>query len=138
MVVLRIPYTLPFPSAKIHPSNAITLPAAIAAVTDFLQSQNTVLLTGAGISVESGLSDYRGDKGTYRLNRNHRPIFFAEFAGNHESRKRYWARSFFGWPTMEKARPNRTHAAISRLGELGLVSHVITQSTPMLPFNPEA
>lgn len=89
MVVPRIPYTLPFPPPKIRPSNAITLPAAIAAVKDFLQLQNTVFLTGAGISVESGLADYRGDKGTYRLNQKYRPIFFAEFVGDHESRKRY-------------------------------------------------
>lgn len=89
MVVPRIPYTLPFPPPKIRPSNAITLPAAIAAVTNLLQSQNTVFLTGAGISVESGLADYRGDKGTYRLNQKYRPIFFAEFVGDHESRKRY-------------------------------------------------
>lgn len=128
MVVPRIPYTLPFPPPTIYPSHAVTLPAAIAAVTDFLHSRNTVLLTGAGISIESGLADYRGEKGTYRLNNKYRPIFFGEFAGSHESRKRYWARSFLGWPTMENARPNRTHMAISKLGELGIVSHVVTQS----------
>lgn len=88
MVVPRIPYTLPFPPPAIRPFNAITLPAAIAAVTGFLQSQNTVLLTGAGISVESGLADYRGEKGTYRLNQKYKPMFFSEFVGNHESRKR--------------------------------------------------
>lgn len=128
MVVPRIPYTLPFPPPTIYPSHAVTLPAAIAAVTDFLHSRNTVLLTGAGISIESGLADYRGEKGTYRLNNKYRPIFFGEFAGSHESRKRYWARSFLGWPTMENARPNRTHMAISKLGELGIVSHVVTQN----------
>ncbi|KAI5845246.1 DHS-like NAD/FAD-binding domain-containing protein [Morchella snyderi] len=128
MVVPRIPYTLPFPPPTIYPPHAVTLPAAIAAVTDFLHSRNTVLLTGAGISIESGLADYRGEKGTYRLNNKYRPIFFGEFAGSHESRKRYWARSFFGWPTMENARPNRTHMAISKLGELGVVSHVVTQN----------
>lgn len=89
MGVPRIPYTLPFPPPKIRPPNATTLSAAIAAITDFLQSRNTVFLTGAGISVESGLADYRGEKGTYRLNQKYRPIFFEEFAGNHESRKRY-------------------------------------------------
>lgn len=89
MGVPRIPYTLPFPPPKIRPSNAITLSAATAAIADFLQSRNTVFLTGAGISVESGLADYRGEKGTYRLNQKYRPIFFDEFVGNHESRKRY-------------------------------------------------
>lgn len=88
MVVPRIPYVLPFPPPPIHPKNATTLSAAIDAVTNFLESRNIVVLTGAGISVESGLADYRGEKGTYRLNRSYRPIFYEEFAGNHEARKR--------------------------------------------------
>lgn len=88
MVAPRIPYVLPFPPPPIHPKNATTLSAAIDAVTGFLESRNIVILTGAGISVESGLADYRGEKGTYRLNRSYRPIFYEEFAGNHEARKR--------------------------------------------------
>ncbi|KAG0138762.1 DHS-like NAD/FAD-binding domain-containing protein [Tuber indicum] len=132
MVTPRIPYVLPFPPPPIHPKNATTLTAAIDAVTDFLESRNIVILTGAGISVESGLADYRGEKGTYRLNRTYRPIFYEEFAGNHEARKRYWARSFLGWPTMEKAQPNRAHKSISVLGKLGVLNHVITQNVDSL------
>ncbi|RPB04927.1 DHS-like NAD/FAD-binding domain-containing protein [Choiromyces venosus 120613-1] len=132
MVAPRIPYVLPFPPPPIHPKNATTLSAAIDAVTNFLESRNTVILTGAGVSVESGLADYRGEKGTYRLNRTYRPIFFEEFVGNHEARKRYWARSFLGWPTMEKAKPNRTHKSISILGTLGVLNHVLTQNVDSL------
>jgi hypothetical protein len=96
-------------------------------------SSNTLLLTGAGISVASGLADYRGTAGTYTLNRSYRPIYFGEFCENHEARKRYWARSFLGWPTMERARPNAAHEAVGRLGELGYVREVVTQSTFRLP-----
>jgi hypothetical protein len=89
---------------------------------------NTLLLTGAGISVASGLADYRGTAGTYTLNRKYRPIYFGEFCDSHEARKRYWARSFLGWTTMERARPNRAHEAAGKLGELGVVREVVTQS----------
>jgi NAD-dependent SIR2 family protein deacetylase len=78
--------------------------------------------------VASGLADYRGTNGTYTLNRSYRPIYFHEFCENHEARKRYWARSFLGWTVMEKARPNAAHAAVKRLGELGVVGSVVTQS----------
>lgn len=47
---------------------------------------------------------------------------------------RYWARSFIGWPSMEKVQPNRTHKAVSQLWGFGLVSHVITQSTEIHPL----
>ncbi|CUS07048.1 unnamed protein product [Tuber aestivum] len=135
MVTPRIPYVLPFPPPPTHPKNATTLTAAIDAVTNFLESRNIVILTGAGVSVESGLADYRGGRGTYRLNRTYRPIFYEEFARNHEARKRrYWARSFLGWPIMEKAKPNRAHLSISMLGKLGVLNHVITQNVDSLHY----
>lgn len=94
----------------------------------------TLLLTGAGISVASGLADYRGTHGTYRLNKNHRPIFFHEFCQDHEARKRYWARSFLGWEVLRNKRPNAAHHAVAKLGELGIVGRVITQSTPTINY----
>lgn len=87
-----------------------------------------MLLTGAGISVASGLSDYRGEKGTYRRNASYRPIYFHEFVAFHEARKRYWARSFVGYPTMRDSGPNTTHFCISELGRKGYISSVITQN----------
>lgn len=78
--------------------------------------------------LQSGLNDYRGPTGTYIVNKTYRPIYYHEFVSQHESRKRYWARSFFGWTNLHKARPNPVHYGIKRLGELGVVSNVITQS----------
>ena len=89
---VRIPYTIPFPPPLIYPPTATSLPAAAVALNKFLSapsSSATLVLTGAGISVESGLPDYRGEKGTYRLNKNYRPIFYREFISSHEARKRY-------------------------------------------------
>lgn len=139
---MRIPYTGPLPPPVIVPRNANTPTGAISALSKFLstprskhlsqscQARNskTVLLTGAGISVASGLADYRGTGGTYTLNKTYRPIYYNEFTSNHEARKRYWARSFLGWTNLNKARPNKAHRAVQELGNLGVVSSIITQS----------
>jgi NAD-dependent deacetylase sirtuin 4 len=145
MGVIRIPYTDPLPAPRIIPAYANTISGAINALSQFLLSSNpsksrasgpdgkdglgnTLLLTGAGISVASGLADYRGTNGTYTLNKTYRPIYFHEFCASHQARKRYWARSFLGWANLVKAKPNRVHYSCGKLGELGLVRHCITQS----------
>ncbi|MCJ1430194.1 hypothetical protein MMC29_008110 [Sticta canariensis] len=144
---MRIPYTGPLPPPIIIPRHADTSIGAIHGLSNFLlapdrnnllsvhksasQSQ-TVLLTGAGVSVASGLADYRGTTGTYTLNRTYRPIYYSEFIINHEARKRYWARSFLGWTNLQKARPNPVHWAVKDLANLGYVSSVITQNVDSL------
>ncbi|KAK5697567.1 hypothetical protein LTR97_007705 [Elasticomyces elasticus] len=130
---LRIPYTAPLPPATILPATASTITGAVAALADFLRPPSaghgkTVILSGAGISVASGLADYRGSNGTYTLNKTYRPVYYHEFCANHEARKRYWARSFLGWTTLHKSRPNKAHYAVGQLGELGTLSKVITQN----------
>ena len=98
MSIIRIPYTTPFPPAIIYPRTATSKSSGVTALQEFLlapgtdnktSKAQTLLLTGAGVSVESGLADYRGENGTYRLNKKYRPIFFTEFISNHEARKRY-------------------------------------------------
>ncbi|KAL5336332.1 DHS-like NAD/FAD-binding domain-containing protein [Aspergillus crustosus] len=139
---IRIPFTGPLPAPIIFPPSAGSVSGAINAFLNFLTAapsphlrgvdvgrhSQTVLLTGAGISVASGLADYRGENGTYIRNKTYRPIYFHEFATRHESRKRYWARSFVGWPGLLKAKPNSTHLAVRDLGAKGYVSSVITQN----------
>ncbi|MCJ1326656.1 hypothetical protein MMC10_003321 [Thelotrema lepadinum] len=138
---MRIPYTGPLPPPQIIPRSANTPVGAIHALQNFLSTppsgqrtsgkdagSKAVLLTGAGVSVASGLADYRGTSGTYTLNKTYRPIYYSEFLANHEARKRYWARSFLGWTNLHRARPNDAHYAIRELGRLGLLSSVITQN----------
>jgi len=140
---MRIPYTDPLPTPRIIPATASTFGGAVAALAEFLSGRRaegridgqrrgsntrTLLLTGAGVSVASGLADYRGESGTYTLNKTYRPIYYHEFTARHDARQRYWARSFLGWPNLDSARPNSAHLAIGKLGQLGMVSSVITQS----------
>lgn len=141
--LLRIPYTEILTPPTITPSTAASLPGALAALRSFITAPSptklpasTVILTGAGISVASGLADYRGVKGTYRVNKTYRPIYYHEFLGSHEARKRYWARSFLGWSSLRNANPNAGHYAVRDLGELGLVNNVITQNVDS--FHPRA
>ncbi len=148
---MRIPYTGPLPSPIIIPRYANTTAGARHALTRFLTAaeaskgerpspghdpSKAVLLTGAGISVASGLADYRGTGGTYTLNRTYRPIYYHEFITDHEARKRYWARSFLGWTTLHKARPNAAHMSVKDLGNMGLIKSVITQSSSNLSCFP--
>lgn len=130
MPLMRIPYTQPLPLAQSLPASASTIAGAVDALQNFLgrNSGDTLILSGAGISVASGLADYRGTKGTYILNKTYRPIYFHEFAANHEARKRYWARSYLGWTTLNRSKPNAAHYAVRQLGELGLVKSVVTQN----------
>jgi NAD-dependent deacetylase sirtuin 4 len=139
--LMRIPYTGPLPPPSIIPRNANTIPGAVAALSRFLTAppsrsivaghgdpKSTVVLSGAGISVASGLADYRGTNGTYRVNKTYRPIYYHEFLASHEARKRYWARSFLGWTNLHKARPNIAHYAVKNLGDMGFVRSVVTQN----------
>lgn len=137
--LMRIPYTAPLPPPLIIPPSAATKAGAVDALAHFLHSparppnalhakDKTVLLTGAGISVASGLADYRGVNGTYTQNKSYRPIYYHEFTASHESRKRYWARSFLGWRGLHRSKPNAAHFAIRDLGKLGLVDNVVTQN----------
>ncbi|KIW65666.1 hypothetical protein PV04_07906 [Phialophora macrospora] len=142
--LMRIPFTGPLPPPLIIPPSAVTKNGAVSALTHFLKApaasaatipdhaqeakNKTVLLTGAGISVASGLADYRGVNGTYTQNKSYRPIYYHEFISSHESRKRYWARSFLGWRGLHRSKPNAAHFAIRDLGTLGLVDNVVTQN----------
>lgn len=83
------------------------------------------MLTGAGVSTESGIPDYRGPNGSLK---RHRPMTYQEFRHDPAARHRYWARAFVGWRTMGDAHPNRAHRALAELDRRGLVTGVVTQN----------
>ncbi|MEU8789280.1 NAD-dependent protein deacetylase [Streptomyces sp. NPDC048643] len=94
-------------------------------VTDALSTGGVLVLSGAGISTESGIPDYRGEHGS--LSR-HTPMTYQEFAGSPQARRRYWARSHLGWRTFGRARPNDGHRAVAAFERHGLLSGLITQN----------
>ncbi|WP_435210608.1 NAD-dependent protein deacetylase [Streptomyces sp. bgisy034] len=94
-------------------------------VTDALDTGGVLVLSGAGISTESGIPDYRGEGGS--LSR-HTPMTYQEFTADDQARRRYWARSHLGWRTFGRARPNAGHRAVAAFGQRGLLTGVITQN----------
>ena len=98
---------------------------ALNAVAEQLRRGNVMVLTGAGVSTESGVPDYRGPNGS--LSR-HRPMTYQEFLHDPQASHRYWARAFVGWRVMQAAHPNRTHYALVELERAGLLTGVVTQN----------
>ncbi|MFE2011492.1 NAD-dependent protein deacetylase [Streptomyces sp. NPDC059491] len=94
-------------------------------VADVLRAGGVLVLSGAGISTESGIPDYRGEGGS--LSR-HTPMTYQDFTGGVQARRRYWARSHLGWRTFGRAVPNAGHRAVAAFGRKGLLSGVITQN----------
>jgi NAD-dependent SIR2 family protein deacetylase len=92
---------------------------------DVVASGNVLALSGAGLSTESGIPDYRGPTG---LARRATPMTYQTFTGSAAARRRYWARSHLGWRHIAHAVPNRGHHAVAELGRRGLLAGIITQN----------
>ncbi|KAK0214810.1 DHS-like NAD/FAD-binding domain-containing protein [Armillaria fumosa] len=120
--------TIPLASSPSTP----TLPAeAIQRVVEFLAPGNVTLITGAGVSVDSGIRAYRGLDGRY-MNPNYKPIFYHELVDETEKgfafRQRYWLRSYLGYQPVAKALPNTTHYALAALQHASIIPRLITQN----------
>lgn len=111
-------------------ADSLPLAPKLTAAAEIIGRGGVVVLSGAGLSTESGIPDYRGPDGAY--SRNHTPITYQLFRDDPRGRHRYWARSYIGWPLMREKRPNAGHLSVASLGSAGLVSGVITQNVDSL------
>lgn len=96
-----------------------------------LEGARVVALTGAGVSTESGIPDYRSPE-TLATSRVRRPIQGPEFVRSASLRRRYWARATAGWDRFRAAKPNAAHLGIAKLEAHGVVGGVITQNVDRL------
>ncbi|GAA1480392.1 hypothetical protein GCM10009624_08320 [Gordonia sinesedis] len=92
-----------------------------------LAGRRVAVLTGAGLSTDSGIPDYRSPGAPVRT-----PMTLQMFLSSPEFRRHYWARNHLGWRHMDAARPNAAHVALAELQRRGVVSGVITQNVDML------
>jgi NAD-dependent SIR2 family protein deacetylase len=96
-----------------------------ARVAALVREGGVVVLTGAGVSTESGIPDYRDERGEWKRSA---PMQYREFVGSEARRRRYWARSLLGFKVLGGARPNRAHAVLADWERRGLVTTIVTQN----------
>jgi NAD-dependent SIR2 family protein deacetylase len=95
----------------------------VAAAADALAGRRIAVLTGAGVSTDSGIPDYRGKGAPVRT-----PMTVEEFLSSEASRRRYWVGSHLGWRAFAAAEPNAGHRAVADLEQRGIANGVITQN----------
>ncbi|MFF2319403.1 NAD-dependent protein deacetylase [Arthrobacter sp. NPDC058097] len=100
---------------------------ALGGIRDVVAGLPLALLTGAGLSTDSGIPDYRGPDSPPRS-----PMTYQEFVGDAANRQRYWARNHIGWAHLRRANPNAGHAAVVLLEQRGLLTGLITQNVDRL------
>lgn len=99
-------------------------------LADFIRRHPKLLiLTGAGVSTDSGIPDYRDGEGAWKRKQ---PVQHQAFMDSYETRQRYWGRSLIGWPVMRNATPNPAHRHISDLELLNHSNLVVTQNVDRL------
>jgi NAD-dependent SIR2 family protein deacetylase len=116
-------------ASSVHPLHAVPDPipdaTALDVIAGLLLRRDVTVLSGAGMSTESGIPDYRGPR-TRKKTRN--PMRYRAFVGSADARRHYWARSAIGWDSFSAAQPNAGHEALARLERAGRIRGVVTQN----------
>jgi NAD-dependent SIR2 family protein deacetylase len=101
----------------------LALSYGIAHAKELLNDKQILVVTGAGVSTDSGIPDYRG---AGRVQKH--PLTFDQFMGSAQNQARYWARSFVGWNRVANAEPNLAHRALAKAEQQSKIFQIITQN----------
>src|SRR6266568_865036 len=100
--------------------------ATVMDVHDFARRYRRLfVLTGAGVSADSGIPGYRDENGNWK---RRAPVMLQDFLRSEGTRQRYWARSMIGWPVVARAQPNAAHAALASLEAMQRLHLLVTQN----------
>ncbi|HYQ43957.1 MAG TPA: NAD-dependent protein deacetylase [Polyangiaceae bacterium] len=99
--------------------------AGVAELRQRLADGGVFVLSGAGVSTDSGIPDYRDERGAWK---GREPIQYRDFVASDSVRRRYWARSMLGFPFMARAEPNCAHRALAELEARSALSLLVTQN----------
>ncbi|GGC07209.1 NAD-dependent protein deacetylase [Cellulomonas carbonis] len=106
---------------------ALELDEGLPAAVELLRGRRVAVITGAGVSTDSGIPDYRGPDSPPR-----RPMTYQQFVSDPDFRRTYWARNHVGWRYVHRTQPNAGHRALARLEHAGVVVGVVTQNVDRL------
>lgn len=108
----------------------IPISQAAERLADFIRRHpRLMIMTGAGVSTDSGIPDYRDEQGAWK---REQPVQHGDFMTSLSTRRRYWGRSLVGWPVMQQARPNAAHRLLAELEHRELSELVVTQNVDRL------
>lgn len=97
--------------------------SGIDALLDIARSRRIAVLTGAGVSTDSGIPDYRGQGASKRT-----PMNITDFLSSERARQRYWAGAHVGWKSFSAAEPNAGHLALAALEQSGIIEGIVSQN----------
>ncbi|WP_062516126.1 Sir2 family NAD-dependent protein deacetylase [Demequina gelatinilytica] len=107
----------------VEPRRAELAAPLLARALEVLTGRTIAVLTGAGLSTDSGIPDYRSESAPRRT-----PMTFQDFVGDEAKRRRYWVGSHLGWQTFSSTRPNAGHRALAALEDARVVKGLVTQN----------
>lgn len=112
------------------PTSVIAPDDAAASLADFIrQYPRLMILTGAGVSTDSGIPDYRDEDGAWKRKQ---PVQHQDFMRSLETRRRYWGRSLVGWPVIRRSQPNPAHHHLAELERRERAELLVTQNVDRL------
>ncbi|XP_037345974.1 NAD-dependent protein lipoamidase sirtuin-4, mitochondrial [Pungitius pungitius] len=121
------------PAVSVVPACSAADRRSLERLQDFVsRASRLFVLSGAGLSTESGIPDYRSEGVGLYARTDRRPMQHAEFVRSAKSRQRYWARNFVGWPQFSSRRPNSAHEALRQWEQSGKLHWLVTQNVDAL------